>query len=35
MTDYPVTAQVDATTGLPLLLAADIKIGHIELVYKG
>ena len=35
MTDYPVTAQVDASTGLPLLLAADIKIGHIELVYKG
>lgn len=35
MTDYPVTAQVDATTKLPLLFAADIKIGHIELVYNG
>ena len=35
MTHYPVTAQVDATTKLPLLFAADIKIGRIELVYKG
>ncbi|MDE5594762.1 MAG: DUF3108 domain-containing protein, partial [Muribaculaceae bacterium] len=35
MTDYPVTAQIDSTTKLPLLFAADIKIGRIELVYKG
>ena len=35
MTDYPVTAQVDSITKIPLLFAADIKIGRIELVYKG
>lgn len=31
MTDYPVTAQVDRQSKLPLLFAADIRIGHIEL----
>lgn len=35
MTDYPVTAQIDSETKIPLLFAADIKIGRIELVYKG
>lgn len=32
MTDYPVTAQIDRRSKQPLLFAADIKIGHIELV---
>lgn len=32
MTDYPITAQVDQASKLPLLISADIKIGHIELV---
>ncbi len=30
-TDYPITAHVDPLTRLPLMLAADLKIGHIEL----
>lgn len=32
MTDYPVMTQVDRQSKLPLLFAADIKIGHIKLV---
>lgn len=34
MTNYPVTAQIDKESCLPLLLSADIKIGHIELILK-
>lgn len=30
-TVYPITARIDPMTRLPLLLAADLKIGHIEL----
>lgn len=31
MTDYPITAEIDPLTRLPLLLSAELKIGHIEL----
>lgn len=34
MSCYPVTVQVDKTTKLPLLLSANIKIGHVELVLR-
>ncbi len=34
MSNYPVTAQIDTQSRLPLQLSADIKIGHIELILK-
>ena len=35
MSKYPIVAQVDAESRLPLLFSADIKIGHVELSLKG
>lgn len=34
MSAYPVTAQIDRSTKLPLIFSSNIKIGHVELVLK-
>ncbi len=34
MTGYPVDAQVSATTRVPLLLSADLPVGHIEMIHN-
>lgn len=33
-TDYPVTCQIDRTSRIPLMLEADLMIGHVEMVYS-
>lgn len=32
--NYPVTCQVDAATRIPLMLSADLAIGHMEMIYE-
>lgn len=34
MSNYPVTAQIDMNSRLPLLFSADLKIGRVELILK-
>lgn len=35
MSKYPVTAQIDMDSRLPLLFSADLKIGRVELALRG
>ncbi len=33
-TGYSVFAQVDRNTRIPVLLSADLAIGHVEMIYE-